>query len=223
MLTRPDRTILQWKLPITFQPCPLYLSSHSQHSIYIWRNCQPTIYLSNDSQTTSSLTFESNSKSLWDILDTDPSPRYQDQIWWSYISFTLLSDRRVLASQHRIPSPWVDKPEKNKETNGLLTSWPLCDIVCLTHIRPSNTFKHVNQAITSSNNGLLLVWQQANIWINARILSIAPSRTSFSEIWIKFEQFFFKKTHVKLLPENGSHFVSVSMCLCSAMHYIFMG
>ena len=46
--------------------------------------------------------------------------------------------------------------------------------------------------------GLLPVWGQAIIWTNAGILLIGPSRTNFSEIFIKIHTFSFTIMHFKM-------------------------
>ena len=49
-----------------------------------------------------------------------------------------------------------------------------------------------------SDNGLSLVRCQAITWISAGLLSIVPSGTKFSEIWIKIHKFSFMKMHLKI-------------------------
>ena len=63
-----------------------------------------------------------------------------------------------------------------------------------------------------SHNGLSPGRRQAIIWTNAGISLIWPLGTNFSEILIGIHTFTFKKMHLKLCLENGSHFVSASMC-----------
>ena len=54
-----------------------------------------------------------------------------------------------------------------------------------------------NLTIIGSDNGLSPGRRQAIIWTNAGILLFAPLGTNFSEIWIKFHTFSFKKMHFK--------------------------
>ena len=75
-------------------------------------------------------------------------------------------------------------------------------------------FVSVNEAIIGSNIGLSLVRCQAITRTNAALLSIKPLGTNFSDIWIKIRWFSFKKINLKHL-QNGSHFVSASMCYCN--------
>ena len=52
--------------------------------------------------------------------------------------------------------------------------------------------------IIGSDNGLSLGWRPAIIWTSARILSIGPLGTNFSEILIELHTFSFKKMHLKM-------------------------
>ena len=63
-----------------------------------------------------------------------------------------------------------------------------------------------------SDNGLSPGRHQAIIWTNAGILLIGPLGTNFSELLIEIHTFSLKKMHLKSRLENGSHFVSASMC-----------
>ena len=65
--------------------------------------------------------------------------------------------------------------------------------------------------IIDSDNGLSPGRHQAIIWITAGLL-IESLRTNLSEICIKIFTFLFMKMHLKCSLENGSHFVSASMC-----------
>ena len=69
-----------------------------------------------------------------------------------------------------------------------------------------------NLTIIGSDNGLSPVRRQTIIWINAGLLSIAPLRPNFSENLIEIHSFSFKKYIWKYRLQNGSHFVSASMC-----------
>ena len=55
----------------------------------------------------------------------------------------------------------------------------------------------VNWESIGSDNGLSPIQRQAIIWTNAWLLSIGPLGTNFSEIWIKIQNFTFKKMHLK--------------------------
>ena len=71
----------------------------------------------------------------------------------------------------------------------------------------------VNFAIPDSDNGLSLVQCQAIIWTSTGLLSIWPSGTNFSEIWIKIPRFSIKKCIWKCCLQNGSHFEPATMWL----------
>ena len=58
----------------------------------------------------------------------------------------------------------------------------------------------MNQAIISSDNGLSHAWWQAIICENAVLLPMGPLGTNCNEIWIKIQQFLFKKNVVKMTP-----------------------
>ena len=88
--------------------------------------------------------------------------------------------------------------------SGLNTLWALIDWGRFTDI--------CKLIIIGSDNGLSPVRHQAIIWTNAGILLIGPLATSSSEILIKIHIFSFKKKHLNMSFDNGSHFVSASMC-----------
>ena len=71
----------------------------------------------------------------------------------------------------------------------------------LLHISLSQQGQH------GSGNGLSPVRRQAITWTNADLLSIGPSGTNFSEIWIKTQNFSFMKMFFSDHLRNGSHFV----------------
>ena len=82
-----------------------------------------------------------------------------------------------------------------------LTHWGRVTHICVGNI-----------AITGSDNGLSPGRRQDIIWTNAEMLLMGPLGTNFSEILIEMHTFSFKKMHLKCHLENGSHFVSASMC-----------
>ena len=82
-----------------------------------------------------------------------------------------------------------------------LTHWGRVMHICLS-----------NLTIIGSDNGLLPDWHQAIIWTKAGILLIGPLRTNLSEILNEMHTFSFKKMHWNGCLQNGSHFVSASMC-----------
>ena len=51
----------------------------------------------------------------------------------------------------------------------------------------------VSQSVTGSDNGLSPPWRKVIIWTNADWLLTEPLWTKFSEIWIKIQQFSYKK------------------------------
>ena len=65
----------------------------------------------------------------------------------------------------------------------------------------------VNWVSIGLDNGLLPVRRQAITWTNAHLLSIRPSGTNFSEIWIKIQNFHSRKSSWKHWLQNSSHFV----------------
>ena len=73
-------------------------------------------------------------------------------------------------------------------------------------------YAFVNFAIIGLDNGLSPVRHQAIILINAGLLLTGPSGQSLSEIQIKIWTFSAKKCTRKCFLQNGSHFVSASMC-----------
>ena len=66
--------------------------------------------------------------------------------------------------------------------------------------------------IIGPDNGLPPGRRQAIICTNVGILLTGTLKTKFNEIFIKIHIFSFKKIHSKFRLENGSHFVSASMC-----------
>ena len=82
----------------------------------------------------------------------------------------------------------------------------------LTHLGRVTHICVCDITIVGSDNGLSPGRRQAIIWTNAGILLIGPLGTKFSEILVEIHTFSFKKTHLKILSENGGHFVLASMC-----------
>ena len=69
----------------------------------------------------------------------------------------------------------------------------------------TNTFKPEDTSIyqwtgviIGSGNGLAPVRRQAITWTNDDLLLFRPFRRNFSEIWIKIQNFSFKKLHLKM-------------------------
>ena len=71
---------------------------------------------------------------------------------------------------------------------NVLTHWGRVTHICVSKL-----------TIIGSDNGLSPDRRQAIIWINARILSIGPLGTHYSEIIIEIYKFSFKKMHLKML------------------------
>ena len=71
----------------------------------------------------------------------------------------------------------------------------------------------VKHSIIGSDNGLSPVRHQAIIWTNAGLLSIGPLGTYFSEILSIIHRFSLKECISNCHLQNGSHFVSTSVCL----------
>ena len=93
-----------------------------------------------------------------------------------------------------------------------LTHWSRVTDICVSKL-----------TIIGSYNGLLPGRHQAIIWTNAGILLIGPLGTNFSETLIeKFMQCHSRKCTWKCRLENGSHFVSASMCVKADTCYIAM-
>ena len=83
----------------------------------------------------------------------------------------------------------------------LLTHWGWVMHICVNKV-----------PIIGSDNGLSPGWRKAIIWTIAVILLIGPSGTNFSKILIEMYTFSYKKCIWKCRLENGSHFISASMC-----------
>ena len=82
------------------------------------------------------------------------------------------------------------------------------DIICLhalTHFPWCRIYASVNRVSIGSDNGLSPARRQAITWNNAGLLSIAPLRTSFSEIWIQILNFALKKMRQKMLSAKWRH------------------
>ena len=84
-----------------------------------------------------------------------------------------------------------------------LTLWCLLTMIIKSFVAvfnlPSDAFICVSKLnIIGSDNGLSPTRRQAIIWTNAGILLIRPLRTNFSEIFIEFYTFSFKKMHSKM-------------------------
>ena len=77
----------------------------------------------------------------------------------------------------------------------------------VTHISVSKL------TIIGSDNGLSAGRRQANIWTNDGLLPTGALGTYFSEILIKIQIFWLKKTHLNICClKNVNHLVSASMC-----------
>ena len=76
----------------------------------------------------------------------------------------------------------------------------------------SHIYASVNQTIIGLDNGLSPDCRQAIIWTTTGTLSIGPLGINFSEILMEIQTFSFKKMHLNCCLQNGSHFVSRSMC-----------
>ena len=77
---------------------------------------------------------------------------------------------------------------------------------------PIDAYMYQQSTIIDSDNGLSPGRRQAIIWANAGILLMEHVGTSFSEIFIQFKHFHPGKCIWKCHLQNGSHFVSASMC-----------
>ena len=56
-------------------------------------------------------------------------------------------------------------------------------------------FASANRVSIGSDNGLSPILRQAIIWASTRLLLIESLGTNFSEIWVKIQNFSFKKMH----------------------------
>ena len=65
--------------------------------------------------------------------------------------------------------------------------------------RTLDIYAWVNNSIIGSGNGLTPVRCQATTRSNADLSSIGLLGTNFSDVWIKIEEFSFKKIHLKML------------------------
>ena len=68
------------------------------------------------------------------------------------------------------------------------------------------------QVIIRSGNGLSLIRHQVITWANVDLVLVGSWRKNFIEIWIQMQIFPFKKIHLKMSLQNGTHFVSASVC-----------
>ena len=64
---------------------------------------------------------------------------------------------------------------------------------CVNSSRRRNVFNSVNYTMSGSDNSSSLVRRQVIIWTHAGFLSTRILRTSISDIWIKIQQFSYKK------------------------------
>ena len=69
-------------------------------------------------------------------------------------------------------------------------------------------YASVNGVTIGSDHHLSPVQHQAIIWTSAGLLLIGSLETNISEIWIKIQQFSYKKCCL----QNGGHFVVAPMC-----------
>ena len=83
------------------------------------------------------------------------------------------------------------------------THLPLVPHICVNELDWINT---------GSGNGLSPVRHQAITWTNAVLLSIRPTGTNFSEIWIKYETFHSRKCSWKCRQRNCGH-LSRGICI----------
>ena len=67
-------------------------------------------------------------------------------------------------------------------------------------------YASVNQVSIGSDNGLSPIRRQAIISTNTGLLSTGPLRTTFSEIFIKIQNFSFGKMHMKISPAKWRPF-----------------
>ena len=90
--------------------------------------------------------------------------------------------------------------------------WPFCSgIVDLTHWGRVTHICVSKLTTTVSDNGLSPGRRQAIIWTNARILSISPLGTTFSEISIGVQTFSFKKMELKMSSAKWRRFFSATI------------
>ena len=82
-----------------------------------------------------------------------------------------------------------------------LTHWGRVMHICISQL-----------TTIGSDNGVLPIRRQANIWTNAEILLTWTLGTNFIEILIAILTFSLKKMRWEWRLWNGSHFVSASMC-----------
>ena len=74
-------------------------------------------------------------------------------------------------------------------------------------------YAYVNWVIIGSGISMAPNRWQAITWTNEDLLSIGPLQTNFREILIEIQTFFHSRQHIwKYYLQNGSHFVSASIC-----------
>ena len=66
--------------------------------------------------------------------------------------------------------------------------------------------RQMNRVSIGSDNGLSPIQRQAIIWTNARLSSVRPLGTNFSEI-LKYKNFHLEKCIWKYRRRKGDHFV----------------
>ena len=81
----------------------------------------------------------------------------------------------------------------------------------LTHLPQYCIYASVNGVCIGSGNGLSSVKSQAITWTNAKLLSMGPLGTNFSEILIKHKTFPSRNFLWKCLLRNGGQFVQREM------------
>ena len=74
---------------------------------------------------------------------------------------------------------------------------------------PSGAYAQVNRVSIGSVKGLSPIRCQGNIYTNARLLSIGPLGTNFSDIIIKMQNFSFTQMHLQMW--SGGYVVQVDM------------
>ena len=88
--------------------------------------------------------------------------------------------------------------KRNKTQTECVIIGMLCVLCLINSLRPSDAYSVGNLTIIGADNGLSPGRRQAIIWTNAGILLIGPLGANFSEIFIEFLAFSFKKMRFKV-------------------------
>ena len=137
-----------------------------------------------------------------DLLSIGPSRSNFNKFWIKYNNF--LSSKSIKNNKygHFLSRRWIWKWYLQNVSHFIQA--PMCKLT-----------EAEWRIYVGSDNGLLPGQHQVIIWTSAEILLIELLVANFSEIFFKIHIFSFKKICISTgRLQNGSHFVSASMCSC---------